>query len=92
MPDTMLRPPLLLMILAAGLWTFWLALKFPDQIPRTLVARLRAAILEGVACAFLWTGVNTLVELELTAQVVSNGLVSGLVWTGTAFYSKVRYL
>jgi hypothetical protein len=91
MHELVLRPPLLLIMLGAALWTFWLALKFPTHMPRTWAARLCAALLEGIVCTFVWTSIQALVEMELTWQALSNGAVSGLVWTGTAAYSKSRY-
>jgi hypothetical protein len=89
--NAMIRAPVVLFMLGAGLWTFWLVMRMPHSMPRTFGGRLRAALLEGVGCAIGWSGLNVLLEPDVTGEVVWDGILAGLVWMGTAFYSKARY-
>lgn len=92
MPFSGLKSPLTLIVLLAALWTFVIANQRPSWLRQTWRRRLLTTAAEGSACGVAWACILVMSEGEMTAMVVVNGVISALVWTITAFYSRTRYL
>lgn len=98
MPLPGLKSPLTFIVLLAALWTFLIAQQRPAWIRQGWRRRLLITGIEGMLCGGVWACILAVTEGQPTAlvvvngSVVLNGLVSGLAWTLTAFYSRTRAL
>jgi hypothetical protein len=76
-------PPILLIMLAAACWVRWHTLRRPARVtPRT--ARVRTALLEGLICGSVWSGIEVWVQQALTSAAVLNGMLAGTAWWSRA--------
>jgi hypothetical protein len=84
-------PPVVLIILLGGLWTFFAAVRGIRSVPGTARACVVVAVAEGVLCAGIWSEIVAwLGRIALHDALMQGGIV-GLVWTGTVLYSLARY-
>jgi hypothetical protein len=86
-----LVPPVLLLVMMAGCWTFWLVVRWPERVLRMALARAHAAISQGLVCAAVWSGIQMWLEQAIRVDHFRNGLLTGLAWAGTIWESHSRY-
>jgi hypothetical protein len=84
-------PPLVLIMLLGGLWTFFAAVWGLRPVPSTACACAVVAVTEGVLWAGIWSGVVAWVGRIALHDALMQGGIVGLVWTGTVLYSLARY-
>jgi hypothetical protein len=85
MLELQLQLPITLILLGAGCWTFFLAF----WKPQWLRLQVGWVLFEGFCCGCLWGSVQFLTDAE---GIIFNASLAGLIWTGTAFYSRNRYI